>query len=185
MHRKPLFREPVFRAMGVRSPVCSGGACVPAVTVPLLVVPNVALPGESVPSGFLPMRSRREGVDAAEGQTSATYAARDTVLFEYNRHELLPGAAAVLDAILADAGAKGFHGLVRVEGHTDDTGTTVGNQRLSELRARAVADHLVGRGVSAASVTVTGRGESTPAYPNDSDENRARNRRVVIEFGRG
>lgn len=35
---------------------------------------------------------------------------------------------------------------------------------------------------STARITVTGLGETQPAYPNDSDENKANNRRVVIEF---
>ena len=56
------------------------------------------------------------------------------------------------------------------------------NQRLSEARAQAVADYLVGHGIAADRITVPGRGETAPAHPNDGDENRAKNRRVVIEF---
>lgn len=45
-----------------------------------------------------------------------------------------------------------------------------------------MADYLGAHGIAAGRLTVTGRGESAPAYPNDTDANRAKNRRVVIEF---
>lgn len=45
-----------------------------------------------------------------------------------------------------------------------------------------MADYLVTKGIAADRITVTGRGETAPAYPNDSAKSRAKNRRVVIEF---
>lgn len=102
--------------------------------------------------------------------------------FGYNRSDLLAEATVVLDEIVADATVQGRVGVVRVEGHTDDTGTVEGNLLLSRRRAEAVADHLVAAGIARVRITVIGRGESTPAYPNDTDAHRAQNRRVVIEF---
>ena len=70
---------------------------------------------------------------------------------------------------------------IRVEGHTDDRADDAHNLDLSQRRAQAVADWLVAYGgIDPARLTVVGLGEASPAYPNDSDENRARNRRVVI-----
>ena len=52
---------------------------------------------------------------------------------------------------------------------------------MSQRRVQAVTDWLVANGgIDPARITVVGLGESSPAYSNDSDENRARNRRVVI-----
>ena len=56
----------------------------------------------------------------------------------------------------------------------------------SRRRAQAVADWLVASGgFDPARLVVVGLGESSPAYPNDSDENRAKNRRVVITIEDG
>jgi VWFA-related protein len=68
--------------------------------------------------------------------------------------------------------------LMEIRGHTDDRGSDDYNQRLSEQRARAVADALEDMGVKSARLTVKGFGESRPLAPNDSEENRTKNRRT-------
>lgn len=68
---------------------------------------------------------------------------------------------------------------VVIEGHTDDTGAATYNQQLSDRRAKAIGDSLVNDfGIAASRVTTVGYGESRPKYPNDSAENRAKNRRI-------
>lgn len=67
---------------------------------------------------------------------------------------------------------------VQVEGHADSTGSASYNQKLSEKRANAVVDYLVERGVSASRLKAVGYGEERPAYSNDTDAGRAKNRRV-------
>jgi len=67
-----------------------------------------------------------------------------------------------------------------IVGHTDDTGASGINQSLSERRALAVADYMIGKGVSPERMTTKGMGESSPAFANSSNENRANNRRVEI-----
>lgn len=69
---------------------------------------------------------------------------------------------------------------VQVIGHTDNTGSAAYNQDLSRDRASAVADILIGNGVSAGRVQTIGRGEDDPAASNLSAEGRAQNRRVEI-----
>jgi outer membrane protein OmpA-like peptidoglycan-associated protein len=70
--------------------------------------------------------------------------------------------------------------VVNVIGHTDNVGAAAYNQSLSEQRARAVANVLIGAGVSAGRVNVVGRGEDQPVASNQSDQGRAQNRRVEI-----
>ncbi|SOC02250.1 OmpA family protein [Rhodobacter maris] len=67
---------------------------------------------------------------------------------------------------------------VEVVGHTDSDGEAAYNQRLSESRARAVANILVNAGVPQARVVSYGRGEEQPVASNYTPEGKAQNRRV-------
>jgi OOP family OmpA-OmpF porin len=67
-----------------------------------------------------------------------------------------------------------------VEGNTDNKGTDEYNQKLSERRAAAVKDVLVKSGIEADRLTTVGYGESRPVASNDTEEGRAKNRRVSI-----
>ena len=69
-----------------------------------------------------------------------------------------------------------------IYGHTDSTGTVPYNQKLSEKRAQAVVDYLVGKGVGAARLTARGFGESHPIAPNTTAVGRQENRRVEVNF---
>ncbi|MHC1777905.1 MAG: OmpA family protein [Lentimicrobium sp.] len=65
-----------------------------------------------------------------------------------------------------------------VEGHTDSDGDDASNLKLSEARAKAVADAMLKLGISADRLTSKGLGESKPMAGNDSPEGKAQNRRV-------
>jgi outer membrane protein OmpA-like peptidoglycan-associated protein len=67
-----------------------------------------------------------------------------------------------------------------IEGHTDDTGKDEFNMALSEKRAKAVSEFLKSKGIAASRITEKWYGESQPKYPNDTEENRVKNRRVEI-----
>jgi outer membrane protein OmpA-like peptidoglycan-associated protein/flagellar hook assembly protein FlgD len=69
---------------------------------------------------------------------------------------------------------------VEVEGHTDyrKTSGVEYNMKLSQNRAQSVIDYLAGKGVEIERLRPVGRGFSIPAYPNTSEENMAKNRRV-------
>ncbi len=69
---------------------------------------------------------------------------------------------------------------VEVVGHTDNTGSALYNQDLSQRRASAVAAVLIGAGVPASRVVAVGRGEDMPVATNLTPEGRARNRRVEL-----
>lgn len=69
---------------------------------------------------------------------------------------------------------------VAVDGHTDSVGSDAYNQSLSERRANAVVDFLVGKGIDRSRLTSTGYGEARPVDSNDTAEGRARNRRVDL-----
>jgi outer membrane protein OmpA-like peptidoglycan-associated protein len=69
---------------------------------------------------------------------------------------------------------------IEVIGHTDNTGTAAYNLDLSQRRAGAVANVLIGNGVPAQRIAVIGAGEDRPVASNLSPQGRAMNRRVEI-----
>ncbi|MDP2482826.1 MAG: OmpA family protein, partial [Candidatus Palauibacterales bacterium] len=74
--------------------------------------------------------------------------------------------------------------VIEIQGHTDAVGSEAYNMTLSERRATAVRNYLLGNfDLSALQLTAKGYGESDPIASNETDEGRARNRRVqfVIE----
>lgn len=72
--------------------------------------------------------------------------------------------------------------IIGVFGHTDNTGSAELNQRLSEERARSVADTLIGFGVNPARLETRGFSFNQPIASNDTPEGRARNRRVEMRL---
>jgi len=69
-----------------------------------------------------------------------------------------------------------------IQGHTDSSGSDSINQPLSQRRANHVRDFLVPNGVPSSRMTAVGYGSSRPAVPNDTEANRALNRRVQLEI---
>jgi cytochrome c oxidase subunit 2 len=67
---------------------------------------------------------------------------------------------------------------LEVAGHTDNVGEPEANKKLSEQRATEVVSYLTARGVAASRLHPVGYGEAKPLVPNDSPDNRAKNRRT-------
>ena len=103
----------------------------------------------------------------------------DGTNFDFDKATLRPAAIGKLDhavRIMNDNPKI----RVSVEGHTDSVGSDAYNEELSERRARAVFDYLVGQGIDASRLIPAGYGESRPAASNESAEGRAQNRRVDL-----
>ena len=108
------------------------------------------------------------------------------VLFEFDKSDLQPNAARLLERIAADLRDHKV-GKLRVEGHTDSMGNDAHNQKLSEDRADAVKRWLMENGkLGNVAITGVGFGKSRPIAPNttpdgkDDPDGRAKNRRVSI-----
>lgn len=107
----------------------------------------------------------------------------DNVQFAFDQAELLPGYEKELDK-LVDLMTDFPFLRVEIEGHTDDQGSDDYNLKLSDARAKAVVDYLLKKKVEKERLSWKGYGEGRPLAPNDSEANRAINRRVefrVIE----
>ncbi|HWT69798.1 MAG TPA: OmpA family protein [Pseudomonas sp.] len=105
------------------------------------------------------------------------------VLFAFNQSDLTPTAQSQLDSIMGKLEDDSVVSI-KVVGHTDSVGSDAYNQGLSERRASSVAQYLLSQGVAPAKVTSEGKGESQPVADNDTDEGRAKNRRVELHINR-
>jgi outer membrane protein OmpA-like peptidoglycan-associated protein len=101
------------------------------------------------------------------------------VLFDTGQYSLKPGAreklAKVAGILLAYPGLN-----IEVGGYTDNVGGDEMNQKLSENRAGAVKDYLVGQGVGMNSVSAKGFGNTLPVASNENSSGRQENRRVEL-----
>lgn len=103
------------------------------------------------------------------------------ILFETGSSQLLPAAFPELNKLLSFMQTETSAGI-HIIGHTDDVGTAADNQVLSEDRARVVMNYLIDKGIDRNRLSSEGMGEAIPLVPNNSDENRALNRRTEIQF---
>lgn len=106
----------------------------------------------------------------------------DRATFDFDKSELRPEARETLNDLVDAIREGGLVSTIEVVGHTCDIGTEEYNQGLSERRARSVVEYLSSRGIEEDEINWEGKGELDPRYPNDSEENRSRNRRVEIRF---
>jgi chemotaxis protein MotB len=155
-------------------------------------------------------RARREATEAEARELNTTYAglieeleqevtsgkleihrlegrlqvrALDQILFSTGSTVIRAEGREVLAHVAEQIRVLGGH-RVSVEGHTDTVPISSerfpSNWELSAARAAGVARFLVENGLDPAKVTAAGRGEFHPIAPNDSREDRARNRRIEI-----
>ena len=70
---------------------------------------------------------------------------------------------------------------IQINGHSDSGGLNYKNQKMSELRAREVFEYLIKKGVQN-KMYFTGFGSTQPVASNDTDEGKAKNRRVEFQI---
>ena len=100
----------------------------------------------------------------------------DNLDFEFNKAIIKPASFASLNE-LSEILNKVNWNLI-LSGHTDNAGSEDFNLKLSTKRAEAVKNYLINKGIAAERITAKGFGESMPIAPNDTEQNRAINRRV-------
>jgi outer membrane protein OmpA-like peptidoglycan-associated protein len=101
------------------------------------------------------------------------------VLFESGetdlREEAMESLVEVVDLLQSEPEKK-----IRIEGHTDSTGSSESNIQISQRRADAVLTALVSLGVDAERITSAGMGQDFPIATNETAEGKAQNRRVDV-----
>jgi outer membrane protein OmpA-like peptidoglycan-associated protein len=97
--------------------------------------------------------------------------------FEFDKDIIRRESYPILDAV-AEVLQKNSSMRIEVQGHTDNKGAPAYNLKLSDRRAASVRKYLVGKGISSDRLVSRGYGLTRPLVPNDSEQNRALNRRV-------
>jgi outer membrane protein OmpA-like peptidoglycan-associated protein len=70
---------------------------------------------------------------------------------------------------------------IQLEGHTDNQGAAADNQKLSDNRAKAVVQYLIGKGIKVDRLVAKGFGATQPVAENKTEEGRALNRRTELK----
>jgi outer membrane protein OmpA-like peptidoglycan-associated protein len=99
--------------------------------------------------------------------------------FEFNSAQLKQAAFPELDKMLEQM-KKFPMSRWKIEGHTDNVGSEDGNIKMSQMRAESVLNYFVSRGVPKGRFEVVGMGSKSPIADNQTEEGRAKNRRVEI-----
>ena len=118
------------------------------------------------------------GVGLTSG-LAATQEKITSLYFESNAGKLRADSLQELKQVIAELKANPDWRLM-IEGHTDDSGDSAANHRLSLDRAQAVRDLIVAGGIDKGRLVVQGYGETRPLSDNTTPEGRARNRRVDL-----
>ncbi|MDO6461911.1 OmpA family protein [Granulosicoccaceae sp. 1_MG-2023] len=134
---------------------------------------SALLPGKRVAVSADEVRSTASVPDVSAGNELLE------INFAYNRADISPDSYATLDALAEKLSTNPALSL-RIEGHTDTTGDPQSNLYLSRLRAEAVRDYLVSRGIAPDRLRAVGLGDTRPIADNSTAEGRHRNRRIEI-----
>lgn len=122
---------------------------------------------------------RGSGVSVKREGNNINLIMPSNITFETNGRNLNASFYQVLDSVVLVINEFNKTTVV-VTGHTDSVGADSYNQKLSEDRARSVADYLVNKKVVPARLDVAGYGEKFPVADNKTEEGRSLNRRVEI-----
>jgi outer membrane protein OmpA-like peptidoglycan-associated protein len=99
------------------------------------------------------------------------------IQFDFNKATIKPVSFPILDAVY-DVLAANPKITIEVQGHTDNVGNAGYNQKLSQQRADSVKAYLVKKGIPTTRLVSKGYGMTQPLVPNNSESNKALNRRV-------
>jgi outer membrane protein OmpA-like peptidoglycan-associated protein len=121
----------------------------------------------------------KEISDARRTENGILVNLKSSLLFSSDSAVLKPDAVEQL-ARLGDILAKYPDDRIRIQGHTDSTGSAAYDEQLSLRRAEAVRDVLASRGVNPRQMLVEGAGAARPIADNSTPEGRAENRRVEL-----
>jgi OmpA-OmpF porin, OOP family len=105
----------------------------------------------------------------------------NNIFFDVNKYELKSQSITELEEVIIFLNQNPTL-KVEISGHTDNSGTEIYNQQLSEKRAQSVAEYLTAHEVSKQRIITKGYGSKRPIAVNDSDDNKQMNRRIEFKI---
>ena len=136
---------------------------------------------------YLTEAGKQDNIAATFDKGKITLRLPSDLLFDPGSVELNSAAKIQLDA-LADILIKNKGQDINIKGYTDNVEPAAGRFKdsweISSLRAVNVLRYLMSIGIESSRLTATGLSSLNPLYPNDSEENRAKNRRIEFELER-
>jgi OOP family OmpA-OmpF porin len=157
----PATPPPLVPAPAAAPVAAAAPAAAPPAAAPIAVVPAVA-------------------VAAPQEKPMRTVTIEGDAFFDTNKTTFRMEAQPALEKYAEQVRRVTSVEAVQITGHTDNTGTSDYNQKLSEQRAATVKDFLVKQGVDPSKITILGKGETSPIADNATKEGRAKNRRVEV-----
>jgi outer membrane protein OmpA-like peptidoglycan-associated protein len=107
----------------------------------------------------------------------------NNIQFDVNSAVLKPAGKTELDKLVTLMKQNASVEIL-LSGHTSSEGSAALNRELSLKRVRSCKDYLAGKGIDEGRITIKGFGPDAPIAPNDTEANRARNRRVEMKITR-
>lgn len=154
---------------------------IPVAARPAARMTDLSLPGGikvSVPEGSFNY-SLNQWLAASTDTTVPKRFVFDNLNFETGSTKLTPDSVPTVNSLVAILKAYPVV-VVRLEGHTDNTGDAASNKKLSLDRAVAVKEIMITGGIADARIGTDGYGEEKPIASNDTEEGRAKNRRTEL-----
>lgn len=105
----------------------------------------------------------------------------NNIFFETDKYALRDKSTTELDKVVRFL-EQNPEVRIEIAGHTDNVGTPAYNLELSARRAGEVYNYLVSKGIDKERLVSKGYGQTQPAFANDSEENRSRNRRITFRI---
>jgi peptidoglycan-associated lipoprotein len=142
---------------------------------PLPLAPAPAPAPEPTPAPAPPPTAAPVPAKPQPAEFTAVAAMRD-IHFDFDKSEIRPEAARILDANADWLRSNADH-IVLIEGHCDERGTNEYNLALGERRARAAMDYLTSKGIAGSRLQIISYGEERPLCTDHNEGCWARNRR--------
>jgi outer membrane protein OmpA-like peptidoglycan-associated protein len=105
----------------------------------------------------------------------------DNIQFEFNKSAFLATSKSALEKLYQFLATHSEY-KAHFTGHTSNEGNSSYNLNLSKERAKAIYDYLIKKGISKDRLSYEGKGSNEPLFPNTSEENKSKNRRVEIKL---
>ncbi len=145
---------------------------------------NMAIFQITLPKQFRPLPTllvKEDNILNFNKISNGTSFSLNNILFDFNESTLLESSKKELDK-LAKILTENPDLNIEIIGHTDSIGSDDYNKELSMKRAISVSNYIASLGISNERMSCKGIGSSLPLLPNNSEENRAKNRRIEFRF---